>query len=926
MATFGARRSWRLLAAAAMLLCPVGARAGQGLTGALIGTVTDEHGGVLAGAQIRVSSPSLIGGSVGQTTNQKGQLRFPVLPPGVYTLDVSFVGFTPYREEAIRIGAGSTIEVNVRLALARRTTSVVVEAAGTRLDARNPGFATRFGVDDLGTVPTRRTSMFDFVRAAPGLSPTSPGSGTQTTVSSFGSGTNENLFLIDGTNFTCPCNGVARSEPGIDFIQEIQIQSVGASAEYGNVQGAVINVVTRQGGHRFLYDGSYYWQPANLTSRPVRLPYDGTHSSGYERHRYRDFTTNIGGPVRRHRIWFFGGYQYLRDYDTQPGANPAFPRTYEQNKAAAKVTWKAGANWQVMHTWHGEWWVNPEIPTRTKPFGSTQRRHASVPASTFAHVTHVWSARTVWDARVGRFVHARKDDPQDGAVATPSRFDQATSTFSGGPQQTGALTLIRTTAKATVNQYRPLLWGADHQIKFGAEVERGEAHGHGLIPTGVRFIDSAGQPFQSISSEPSRNGGLFISAAAFVSDAITLRDRLTVNAGLRFDHSRAISQDLLGVDLRGRETGETVSGLGTLYVWNLVSPRLGITMRLTGDGRTMLRGSYGRFRQGVLTGEFSAFHPGVTPTVTRAFVAATGDYTRVVRIVDSRVNLRLDGDTRAPRTDEFSVGVDRQMGRRLALAAAYVRKDGRDFIGWTDIGGEYREETRTLSDGRVVPVFVLANSTSDQRFLLTNPHGYSLTYNGLVVSVEKRRSSGWQVFGSYTWSRTTGLQASSGTSAAAAQSSTVALPNVPIGRDPNDLTNARGRLPNDRPHVLRAMASVDVPRTGIAVAAHLQHFSGKPWAASALLPLPQGTLRILLEPPGTRRLSSQTLLDVRLSRAVQLTNGTRIDLLLDVLNSLDDTAEEALATDNLEATNFGQPTLFMDPRRVMLGIRLSLGR
>jgi hypothetical protein len=82
----------------------------------------------------------------------------------------------------------------------------------------------------------------------------------------------------------------------------------------------------------------------------------------------------------------------------------------------------------------------------------------------------------------------------------------------------------------------------------------------------------------------------------------------------------------------------------------------------------------------------------------------------------------------------------------------------------------------------------------------------------------------------------------------------------------------------------------------------------------------------LLEPPGTRRLSSQTLLDVRLSRAVQLTNGTRIDLLLDVPNSLDDTAEEALATDNLEATNFGQPTLFMDPRRVMLGIRLSLGR
>ena len=79
-------------------------------------------------------------------------------------------------------------------------------------------------------------------------------------VSAFGSGTNENQFLIDGTNFTCPCNGIARAEPGIDFIQEVQVQSVGASAEFGNIQGAVINVVTRQGSERFLYDASYYGQ------------------------------------------------------------------------------------------------------------------------------------------------------------------------------------------------------------------------------------------------------------------------------------------------------------------------------------------------------------------------------------------------------------------------------------------------------------------------------------------------------------------------------------------------------------------------------------------------------------------------------------------------------------------------------------------
>ena len=58
-------------------------------------------------------------------------------------------------------------------------------------------------------------------------------------------------------------------EPGVDFIQEVQVQAVGASAEFGNLQGAVINVVTKQGGERFSYDASYYGQASALTSQPV---------------------------------------------------------------------------------------------------------------------------------------------------------------------------------------------------------------------------------------------------------------------------------------------------------------------------------------------------------------------------------------------------------------------------------------------------------------------------------------------------------------------------------------------------------------------------------------------------------------------------------------------------------------------------------
>jgi hypothetical protein len=118
-----------------------------------------------------------------------------------------------------------------------------------------------------------------------------------------------------------------------------------------------------------------------------------------------------------------------------------------------------------------------------------------------------------------------------------------------------------------------------------------------------------------------------------------------------------------------------------------------------------------------------------------------------------------------------------------------------------------------------------------------------------------------------------------------------------------------------------------VPLIGVVVSANLQHFSGKPWAATAQVPLgSQGSQRILLEPRGSRRLSSQSIVDLRVSKTLRFGDAGRVELLLDVLNLLDDTAEEALVSDVLASATFGRPRSFVDPRRAMLGVRLHLGR
>ena len=916
-----------LLAAAGILSTHVAVA--QSLTGTLVVTVKDEQGAVVPGALVRVASPSLIGGPVTMTTDERGQLRFVVLPPGAYAVDIELSGFAPYHEEDIYIGAGATLSRSTVLKLGGLSESIVVEGSGSRSETRGSGIETRLGPEYVGPIPTRRFSMFDSIRAAPGVSPTSPSSGTANLVSAFGSAGNENVFLIDGTNFTGPFVGVSRAEPSVDVIQEVQVLSVGVSAEYAN-SGTVFNVLTRQGGDRFQYDASYYGQTSALTSRPVLLPVAGSQSqSGYERDKYRDFTSSLGGPAVRDRLWFFTSYQYLRDSDSQPGTEPTLPRRYQSDKIFGKLTWQLKPGLQLLQSFNEEFWVNPQTPTLVTPFAATQRLSASVPTMTFGHLTHTLSDKTLWDVRLGRFVYSRDDGPSTGDWTTPNRSDRVTGVSSGNAPQIGGPTMTRTTAKATLSHYQRGLLAADHDWKFGTQLEKGEHHQPLVIPGVVRFVDNDGQPFQAISSPPSNTGGQFISAAVFASDAVSLGDRLTINAGVRFDHSRAISQDLSAVDAEGRETGQIVRGLGTLYTWNVVSPRLGVTAKLTADGHTMLRASYGRFTQSVLTGELSSIHPGAVPITTTAFDPTTGGYTTPVSVVDPRINLRIDPETRTPLTDEYSVGVDRELKPRLAMSLAYIHKSGRDFIAWTDVGGQYREETRTLADLRTLPVFVLTNDPASQRFLLTNPDGYSLSYNGLVMVVEKRRSNGWQALGSYTFSRVSGLQPSSAAGASDPQVSSVAagsLGAATFGRDPNNLTNASGRLPNDRPHMFRVMGTIDLPRTGFSIGANLQYFSGKPWAATAQISLPQGDQRILLEPRGSRRLSSQSLLDLRASRIIPFGRAGRVELLFDVLNVLNDTAEESLATDNLFSPNFGVPTVFMDPRRAMISVKLKLGR
>lgn len=143
-----------------------------------------------------------------------------------------------------------------------------------------------------------------------------------------------------------------------------------------------------------------------------------------------------------------------------------------------------------------------------------------------------------------------------------------------------------------------------------------------------------------------------------------------------------------------------------------------------------------------------------------------------------------------------------------------------------------------------------------------------------------------------------------------------------IGIDPNDFTNRTGRLVGERPHMMRIQGSTTVVGDTF-LAASFQYLSGKPWAAETRVQLPHGFRRILVAEPGSQRLSSQKILDVRVSKVFRFDTAGKLEILVDILNALDDSSEQTVRSQNVDASAFGEPALWIDPRRAMIGVELA---
>jgi hypothetical protein len=235
----------------------------------ITGLVKDASGAVLPGATVSVSGPNIVGTQTA-ATNEQGFYRFINLPPGDYQLVFTLGGFRTVTLRGLRVPVGGTIEGSAALEVRQLEESIEVVGTSSVVDTTSNQVGSNYGREWVENAPIRRYSFFDLVAAAPGSlqggdsTTTGPISAARTMV--YGSSYDENSFQVDGVEVTDNYFNEALAEPNVDAIEEVEVLSLGAPAEYGNLTGAVYNIVTRQGTNEFHGDAGFYLQTDGLTS------------------------------------------------------------------------------------------------------------------------------------------------------------------------------------------------------------------------------------------------------------------------------------------------------------------------------------------------------------------------------------------------------------------------------------------------------------------------------------------------------------------------------------------------------------------------------------------------------------------------------------------------------------------------------------
>ena len=845
-------------------------RAQSVLEGKLTGTITDDKGEALPGVTVEITGPSIMGKRTALTT-AKGSFIFLTVPPGTFTLTASLPGFKTYVQEDIILNAGSTVEINVVMQMGAIEEQVTVIASSPIVDVKTSTVDSRLDSDLLAKLPTSRDAFYDLSLTTPGMFDVGSSAGWLPSPTAYGGSSMENVFLVNGVNTTNPRGAAFGSLVKVNYnaVEEVRIVALGSKAEYGSYSGAAIDVLTKSGSNTFHGNAAFYteikgWfrtnQPADgpLVGDGWLFVQEGDVLAGTTKTNWEGNFT-LGGPIVKDRLWFYGAFDYIRA-DSLP-VNWSLLNTYTGRYFDAKISAEPFRNNRAWVNYHYEhntsagwsWGSEPEWDT-TMSYGPTTYNHTLSAQWQFLPTSNL-----IFTAKyLGFWTDDQPHIPEDG-VGHPGYINwwkwNSQYGINGDFPYVEAQKSSRNTVQADLSYYAEDFLG-EHDIKFGAQYTKGRGNWMGgymqnyanfTYPLGGwwEYAPGLGYNIEYMKwqtwyyGNAIQDGLLFYnnrlemnpfltvrtadSLGFFFDDQWSVTDRLTLNLGLRYD--RMSTKYGKGKVYEYVNSPEEINGpppvlrdrasTDNIFDFKTISPRIGLTYQLTGDGKTVFRASYGRYYMPLAVEFLRRFGPDMQMTnvyyqiymVPWEIADRNGDgyiwqygnddvneLRWAVRQIygsdpifertdsyDPSWTLSVADGVKDMYTDQISVNIERELVKDFSVSGTYIYKHASDMfvnVPINRVTGEEWEYDRVpfeLESGEIVDLYgikwqdyngdgVVDGSDiawigNNGTFRVENMQSYDgkkpqRTYQAVQLVLNKRYSNRWQGLASvvYSWS------------------------------------------------------------------------------------------------------------------------------------------------------------------------------
>jgi len=292
----------------------------QGTNAQIIGSVKDASGAVLPGVEITVTQTAT-GGKRSTVTNETGNYVLASLPLGPYMLEASLPGFKSYVQSGIVLQVDDSPTINVVLQIGQVSEQIEVQANAGLVETQRTAIGQVVNNRQIAELPLNGRDPHELIFLA-GMATTpqtTPGAGSMNSIRNYptvvvavAGGNGDGVsYLLDGTMWQDPYNSLSMPLPFPDALQEFKVDTSAMQAQYGFHATATVNAVTRSGTNEFHGNLFEFVRNYKLNARDAFATTVDPRTGKLKRDTYKrnQFGGVIGGPIKKDKLFFFGGYQ-----------------------------------------------------------------------------------------------------------------------------------------------------------------------------------------------------------------------------------------------------------------------------------------------------------------------------------------------------------------------------------------------------------------------------------------------------------------------------------------------------------------------------------------------------------------------------------------------------------------------------------------